>query len=389
MRILYSILILSLLLTGCTNSKAVQPEPTISIPNQPITENSAEDSSQGIAIASGNIAAKDQVHLGFVSGGIISNIYVVIGEKVKQGQLLAEVDTDLLQIELSLAENELSELTSPMAIAQAESDLAAAMDLLEDKQNKIDSLTFPRASDERIENNQAEIDLAKKQVALASDAYRLVARLEDGNPKKAQAILNLTNAQMRLDNLIATQNWYVGKPTDLESSIIRSDYDIALNKVQEAEWYLAELRGEEIPEQATGVKLNTLMSARLRIDSIKKQISNNQIFSPFEGTIALVEVEEGQLALPGQSVIFLIDTVNLEVLTTDLSEKDIPNVFIGQKTLIRVDALGLVVDGEVTLISPIAKSLGGDVVYETRISLIEPPDSLLPGMSVDVEYLLK
>lgn len=380
-------IVFAFVVAGCGNTPTVQAEPTISLPNQPVTTEVAQDSPNGIVIASGNVVAKDQVHLGLSTGGIISAVYVNPGEKVVKGQLLAEVDSDLLRIELTLAETELSELTSPMSIAQAESDLASAKDLLEDKQDKVDSLTFPRASDERIENNQAEIDLAKKQVALASDAYRLVARLEDGNSKKAQAILNLTNAQMRLDTLIATQNWYVGQPTDLEASIIRSDFEIATNKVQEAEWYLATLKGETIPDDATGTKLKSFISTQLRVESIKEQINNNQIISPFAGTIAKVDAEVGQLALPGQSVIFLVDTVNLEVLTTDLSEKDIPSVFVGQKTLVYVDALGINVDGEVSLISPIAGTLGGDVVYETRVSLINPPDSLLPGMSVDVEYL--
>jgi len=380
-------IVFTIFLTGCSNSPAIQPEPTIALPDQPVTPKVTQASSQGVVIASGNVAAKDQVHLSLTTGGIISAVYVNPGDKVEKGQLLAEADSDLLRIELTLAESELAELTSPMAIAQAESDLASAQDELEDKQAKIDSLTFPRASDERIENNQAEIDLAKKQVALASDAYRLVAKLEDGNPKKAQAILNLTNAQMRLDYLIATQNWYVGKPTDLEASIIRSDFDIATYKVQEAEWHLAALKGEPIPEEATGIKLKSLLSAQLRIKSIKEQINNHQIISPFSGTIAMVEAEVGQMALPGQSIIFLVDTENLEVITTDLSEIDIPNVFVGQKTLVRVDALGISVDGEVSLISPVAGTLGGDVVYETRVSLIDPPDSLLPGMSVDVEYL--
>jgi len=380
-------IVFAFIVAGCSNTPAAQPEPTIALPNQPVTTEVAQDSPQSIVIASGNVAAKNQVHLSLSPGGIISAVYVNPGEKVEKGQLLAEVDSDLLRIELTLAESELLELTSPMAIAQAESDLASAKDILEDKQDKVDSLTFPRASDERIENNQAEIDLAKKQVALASDAYRLVARLEDGNPKKAQAILNLTNAQMRLDTLIATQNWYVGKPSELEASIIRSDLEIATNKVQEAEWYLAALKGENIPNEATGTKLKSFISAQLRVESIKEQISNNQIISPFAGTIAKVDAEVGQLALPAQSVIFLVDTVNLEVLTTDLSEKDIPSVFVGQKTLVYVDALGINIDGVVSLISPIAGTLGGDVVYETRVSLIEPPDSLLPGMSVDVEYL--
>jgi len=139
-------IVFAFVVAGCGNTPTVQAEPTISLPNQPVTTEVAQDSPNGIVIASGNVVAKDQVHLGLSTGGIISAVYVNPGEKVEKGQLLAEVDSDLLRIELTLAETELSELTSPMSIAQAESDLASAKDLLEDKQDKVDSLTFPRAS---------------------------------------------------------------------------------------------------------------------------------------------------------------------------------------------------------------------------------------------------
>lgn len=386
-KILFIIVMLAAVLSACTSNTTIQPEPTIALPDQPIAAQTAEPDTGSFVVASGNVVAKTQAHLGFSSGGTISAIHVEEGSVVEAGQILVELDTDLLGIELSLAKNDLAELTSPMAVAAAEKELSSAKDDLEDQQDKIDAMTYPRASDERIENNQAAIDLAKKEVALASDAYRLVARLEDGNQRKATAIFNLTNAQMRLDTLIATQNWYVGRPTELEASIIRSNYDLALSRVQEAEWYLAELKGEPIPETATGAKLAMLRAARLRVESLQLQISNNQIISPFAGTVATVDAVVGQLAVPGQSLVFLVDTTDLRVETTDLSEKDIRQVYVGQPVIVRVDALGVSVDGVVLLIDPIAQTLGGDVVFNTKIQLVDPPADLRAGMSVDVEYL--
>lgn len=388
-KILIISILLTLLVTACNANSTVEAVPTIALPDQPVAADTTSTAPQAstLVIASGNVVARVQAHLSFAGSGTISAVNVTEGDTVQAGNVLVELDSNLLRIQLERAENDLAELTSPMAIAQAESELATAQDELEDHQDKVDGLTFPRASDERIENNQAEIDLAKKQVALASDAYRLVARLEDGNYRKAEAILNLTNAQMRLDSLQATQNWYVGRPTAIEEAIIRSDYDVAKNRVAEAEWYLAELKGESVPDEATGARLNNLRATKLSIRSLTEQIANNQIISPFDGTIARVDAVVGELALPGQSIIFLVDTKNLEVETTDLSEKDVPKVFVGQKTLVQVDALGVSVDGIVILIDPIADTLGGDVVYLTRVQLIDPPADLRSGMSVDVEYL--
>jgi hypothetical protein len=50
-----------------------------------------------------------------------------------------------------------------------------------------------------------------------------------------------------------------------------------------------------------------------------------------------------------------------------------------------VDALNLDVPGRVARISPLASTLGGDVVYTVVIALGEQPEGLRLGMSVEVE----
>ena len=42
--------------------------------------------------------------------------------------------------------------------------------------------------------------------------------------------------------------------------------------------------------------------------------------------------------------------------------------------------------GAVSEISPLADTLGGDVVYKTVIELDKPLEGLRPGMSAEVQY---
>ena len=49
-------------------------------------------------------------------------------------------------------------------------------------------------------------------------------------------------------------------------------------------------------------------------------------------------------------------------------------------------ALNITLAGKVTNISPVSDTIGGDVVYKTRIELDTPPEGLKAGMSVDVQY---
>jgi hypothetical protein len=51
-----------------------------------------------------------------------------------------------------------------------------------------------------------------------------------------------------------------------------------------------------------------------------------------------------------------------------------------------VKALNQDVTGHVSEISPLAETLGGDVVYKTTIKLDSQPAGLRAGMSVDVQF---
>jgi multidrug efflux pump subunit AcrA (membrane-fusion protein) len=85
-------------------------------------------------------------------------------------------------------------------------------------------------------------------------------------------------------------------------------------------------------------------------------------------------------------VLVLADLSHLRVETTDLSERDVPQVKKGQAVRVFIEALDEEVGGTIIEISPQAEILGGDVVYKTVIELDEQPAGLLPGMSVEVDF---
>jgi hypothetical protein len=85
-------------------------------------------------------------------------------------------------------------------------------------------------------------------------------------------------------------------------------------------------------------------------------------------------------------VLNLSDLQNSRIETTDLSERDIPRVTIGQPVTIFIKALNQNVTGHVKEIAPLADTLGGDVVYKTTIELDERPPGLREGMTVEVQF---
>ena len=86
-------------------------------------------------------------------------------------------------------------------------------------------------------------------------------------------------------------------------------------------------------------------------------------------------------------VVILGDLEHLRMETSDLSERDVSEVTLGQGATVYIEALNLEVGGTVVEIAPQANTIGGDVVYTVTIELDEQPEGLRWGMSVDVEIV--
>ncbi len=125
------------------------------------------------------------------------------------------------------------------------------------------------------------------------------------------------------------------------------------------------------------------------LDSAKANLASGTLTAPFNGTVASVDIIPGGLVQSGQVVLTLASLNDLQIETTDLSERDISRVTIGQSVNVSIEALDVTVPGKVILISPVSKTVGGDVVFPVTIKLDEQPKGLLWGMSAEVEIQTK
>jgi RND family efflux transporter MFP subunit len=127
-----------------------------------------------------------------------------------------------------------------------------------------------------------------------------------------------------------------------------------------------------------------LQAAQAVLDAAKSTLAQGTLTAPFDGTVVDVIAEIGEVAQPGKVAIVLGDVANMQIETTDLSERDVPNVSIGQAATIYIEALDTTIKGKVTSVSPISDIVGGDVVYKVKVALDEQPAGLLWGMSAEV-----
>ena len=194
-----------------------------------------------------------------------------------------------------------------------------------------------------------------------------------------------------LTGTVKTVEVQVGDEVSQGDVLITLDPALWEAKVKEAEGALAAAQAEERLQVRNGADQEHIDaanadvdSALAALDSAKATLQQATLIAPFDGTIASVDISPAETVTPGLVVIMLGDLTNFQVITTDLSERDVPAVRIGQAATITVAALGEDFPGRVSDISRISSTVGGDVVYEVMLQFDTQPQGLLWGMTTEV-----
>lgn len=128
-----------------------------------------------------------------------------------------------------------------------------------------------------------------------------------------------------------------------------------------------------------------LDAAEAAVRRARTQRDYMSLTAPADGLVIKRDGERGQFIPAGQAVFFLSCCAPLRV-SAEVDEEDIGRVRVGQKVVLRADALpGEVLDGNVKEITP-----KGDPVarsYRVRIQLAEP-QRLRVGMTVDANLIV-
>lgn len=292
---------------------------------------------------SGNIVVSNEANLTFGSGGKIAKIYVDEGDKVIKGQTLARLDTSLLKLALTQAQ---------AALDQAEYNL--------------EQLEEPFSEDD-IDSAEAAVDAAEDYL---SYAFWMLAQAEDAE-EEAETPEEEAAAQAEVERwrMEASRAWasLLAAEAQLEAMLDAPD------------------------EGAVDAAESQLEAAEKAVAEAQKQLDEAIITAPFNGVVASVDAEEGDIFSPtGMPVIHLIDPTIME-LEVEVDEIDVAEVKPGQRTIIEVDALpALQLEGEVVSISLLSKEIGGLVLYEVTIGFDVPQGyNLKIGMSAIADIILE
>lgn len=280
----------------------------------------------------GDILPLMQVDLFPRVSGYLERIHVQIGDSVRQGQTIAQIDrTDYLQkvreIEAKAAQAR-AQLTEIEAGTRAE-ELRQAEEAVKGAQSRFENARLHR---ERMEN------LYKRQV-------------------------------------ISKKEW---DTSEMESSVAESQ----LASSREHLKLLREGARQEVRE-ATQAKLRET-EAILAQEKIRLQ--HTQLVAPFSGEISRKYTDTGALVSPSTPVVCLIHTDTLKAVA-HVMEKDIPLLKTGMNAKIRTEAFpGKIFEGKIARISsalePTTRTL------QAEIEVPNPGRLLKPSMYARIEVVL-
>lgn len=382
------------------------------------------------ATASGSIAAPREARLSLEVAGTVVDVPVSVGDRVRAGDVLVQLDTTALEravanaeLALAIQEANLRDLTN----GASEADLASAQAAVASAQASLDKV--------KAGANPNDIQAARASLAAAQAAYdALVAGPDAEAVAQAQATLNNAEAALRkaqaaydkvagrpdvgmtqqsLDLEQATNNYASAKaaynqavagPSQDQIQQARSSVEQARANLQKlldsptatelaaAEAQLAQAQAQlaSITEGASVDKVTVgqtqVEQARLNLQEAQEKLDKASLRAPFDGIVTAIHVAEGEQA--SGLAVELADTSSLEAVL-NVDEVDVGELAAGQAAVITLETWpGEAIPGTVVSIAPKATAgSSGIASYEVRVQVGPTELPVRIGMTADADLI--
>lgn len=344
--------------------------------------------------ASGKVVPVQNVNLSPKTSGVLVDLLVEQGDKVKQGQIIARMDSadlqaQMIQVRAKLAEAQarLAEARNgarPEEIAQAQARLALAQAQLEEARNG----TRP----EEIQQAKAQVEAAEARVNLTTN------RVQRNQQLSQEGAIS----QDRLDEILADdRSTRAGlKEAQRRLALLQQGSrteEISRRQaaVAEARQALLQLENGTRPENIAQVQAS-VAGATGELKAVQVRLEDTIIRAPFSGIVTQKYATEGAFVTPTTSASSTASATStsivalargLEILA-EVPEVDVGQIKQRQQVEIVADSYpDRVFKGNVRLISPEAVLKENVTSFQVRVALDTGKEQLLSGMNVDLTFL--
>lgn len=382
--------------------------------------------------ASGKVVLLNEVKLNFKTAGKLKNLYVEEGDRVEEGQILAELDDSDLCPQLKQAEASLSTARAnwsklkagtsdeELALAQVTVDNAAVA--LEAAKRKLAEVEASTTQDVAVAQTAVDNSQATRNWALA-EREEALKDWQDKVKEYEHPVLHIPNytsgqeaevntakdkADTAYNTFLTAEEAYKTALENYEAASLKAksavkaaqdQRDVANGQYQTA---LAQLNIKKAPvrSQDARVAKNQIRIAQATLEQMENKINDAVLRAPFSGKVVAISVKEGEFVSggggmelrqsgAGSAFIVLADSDHIQLIA-DVDESDIGKVKIGQPAEIMLDAYpGRVIRGKVSevAVGP-SQSAEGAVVFPVKVDPSQTEALLLKAMAGDVKIVV-
>jgi len=304
--------------------------------------------------ASGSLEAQPFASLTWNTSGVVEEVYVKAGDKVKAGDVLMKLKTNSVS----------------SSIISARADLVTAQKDLED-------LLVTSSSD----LSQAVIDLraAKQAYERAANYVEFLERSKNTRQMQSQTFIEDVNRGGK-KYVFKTKEF---KGPASEDWIIEAENDLALKKAQLED---AQRAYDSLKD---GANAQDVTAAQARIDAAQATVDLMSIIAPFDGQVLYIESQPGDVVNTDSSALNMANLDHLYI-ETQVDESEIENVKVGDPITATLEAVeGFELTGQVAAIDPLGEVGSDSVQYTVRIDIDRVAEDVFLPLSSTANVIIQ
>jgi len=281
-------------------------------------------------VATGKVEPITKVEVKSKASGIVKKLYVEYGDRVKKGQLLAQLDKEEIQAQVD---------QSRAALAAADANLKSA----------------------EADYERSKVDAEGPDVPLLKRAYDRATGMANAGVVSTSA---LEDAQKNYEMALNKQNVAKAQMTVLKAKIAQSEAEVVRDRANLKQ--LEEQLGyTDIESPIDGIVLSRDVEMGDAVSSILVLGSS--------ATLVMTLGDTSEVYVKGK-----------------VDESDIGKVYLGQPARIKVESFkDKTFNGKVTKISPMGVEKDNVTTFEVRVSINNPGGELKAEMTANAEIILE
>ncbi|MDE2021334.1 MAG: efflux RND transporter periplasmic adaptor subunit [Patescibacteria group bacterium] len=388
--------------------------------------------------ATGNTTPLKSVSLAFQGSGTIARVYYNLGDEVRAGAVIAELNAASLsaaleeaQANLAVAQANLAGITAgtrPEQLAIDQSSVAqnkaalvnaiASAYIASDTAVHTDAdqiFTSPRTTSatltiivpdatlanqvvqERITLESMFVEWNTEVTALSSGSNDLVVAGEHATQNLTQISTFLNNVAAALTKTQPSTNVSAATLSSYESSVAsaRTSIASALSTLTSAETALVGAQGTLTLAQAgptpqdIAAQQAQVAQAQAGVTSARANLQNTELIAPISGILTEQDAKVGQQASPATPLVSIIGNSGFEV-DTGVSDTDVGKLSVGDPATITLGAFpNETFAGTVFYIAPAETNTQGVISYQVKISFDKSDPRLKSGLIANIDIRTK